>query len=123
MLAAERHLCQHIMESANKYESCCSKSSIHVIGSRYCCAGGPECTRYPICEHLTHCFLGVLAIQTLCYCVRLCCAPVIQSMWCSSLRVYLQVEKQISLTDEKFKDLYTYMDIMHMCPDELDGRY
>lgn len=57
MLAAERHLCQHIMESAN------------------------------------------------------------------NLRVYLQVEKQISLTDEKFKDLYTYMDIMHMCPDELDGRF
>jgi len=57
MLAAERHLCQHIMESAN------------------------------------------------------------------NLRVYLQVEKQLSLTEEKFKDLYTYMDIMHMCPDELDGRF
>ena len=56
--------------------------------------------------------------------VSLCYAPVFQSgVWCSSLRVYLQVEKQLSLTEEKFKDLYTYMDIMHMCPDELDGRY
>jgi len=41
----------------------------------------------------------------------------------NNLRVYLQVEKQLSLTEEKFKDLYTYMDIMHMCPDELDGRF
>eukprot|EP00658_Telonema_sp_P-2_P043211 TRINITY_DN31156_c0_g1_i1.p1 TRINITY_DN31156_c0_g1~~TRINITY_DN31156_c0_g1_i1.p1 ORF type:complete len:433 (-),score=73.10 TRINITY_DN31156_c0_g1_i1:428-1726(-) len=35
----------------------------------------------------------------------------------NNLRVWLKVRKQISLPETAFNDLYTYMDVLHLCPD------